>query len=66
MDASSDGVPSLGTIDEIPGLYVACAFNGHGFGIAPAIGHQLAQLIDEDRTEIDISALRYDRFKAKI
>ncbi len=27
MDASADGVPSLGTVDEIPGLYVACAFS---------------------------------------
>ena len=61
-----DGVPVLGKVDEVPGLIMACGLNGHGFGIAPAIGHQLAQLIDEDRTEIDISALRYDRFKAKI
>lgn len=66
MDASSDGVPSLGTVDEIPGLYVACAFNGHGFGIAPAAGEQLAKLIVTGKTDIDLSALRYDRYKAKI
>lgn len=66
MDHMVDGVPVLGKVDEVPGLIMACGLNGHGFGIAPAIGHQLAQLIDEDRTEIDISALRYDRFKAKI
>ena len=66
MDASSDGVPSLGTIDEIPGLYVACAFNGHGFGIAPAVGEQLAKLIVTGKTDIDLSELHYDRYKAKI
>lgn len=66
MDASADGVPALGKVDEIPGLYVACAFNGHGFGIAPAAGEQLAKLIVTGKTDLDLSALRYDRFKAKI
>ena len=66
MDASSDGVPSLGTVDEIPGLYVACAFNGHGFGIAPAVGEQLAKLIVTGKTDVDLGALHYDRYKAKI
>ena len=66
MDASSDGVPSLGKVDEIPGLYVACAFNGHGFGIAPAAGEQLAKLIVTGKTDVDLHELRYDRYKAKI
>ncbi len=66
MDASSDGVPSLGKVDEIDGLYVACAFNGHGFGIAPAAGEQLAKLIMTDKTDVDLYELRYDRYKAKI
>ena len=66
MDASSDGVPSLGKVDEIPGLYVACAFNGHGFGIAPAVGEQLAKLIVTGKTDVDLSELHYDRYKAKI
>lgn len=66
MDASSDGVPTIGKIDEIPGLFAACAFNGHGFGIAPAVGEQLAKLITTGTTDIDLSELRYDRYKAKI
>ena len=66
MDASADGVPALGKVDEIPGLFVACAFNGHGFGIAPAAGEQLAKLIVTGKTDIDLYDLRYDRFKAKI
>lgn len=65
-DKSADGVPVLGTVDEVPGLYAACAFTGHGFGISPAVGHQLAMLMTEGRTEIDLSALHYDRFRAKI
>lgn len=66
MDASADGVPALGKVDEVPGLYVACAFNGHGFGIAPAVGEQLAKLMVTGTTDIDLYDLRYDRFKAKI
>lgn len=66
MDASSDGIPSIGAVDELPGLYVACAFNGHGFGIAPAASHQLAQLITTGSTQVSLHQFRYDRYKAKI
>jgi sarcosine oxidase subunit beta len=66
VDTSQDGVPVLGEVDEVPGLIIACAFTGHGFGIAPAVGEQLAMLITDGTTAIDLSSLRYDRFKAKI
>lgn len=65
-DRSADGVPVLGAVDEIPGLYAACAFTGHGFGISPAVGDQLAKLIRTGSTDVDLSPLRYDRFHAKI
>ena len=48
------------------GLVLATGFCGHGFGIAPAIGHELADLIVDGKTSININALRYDRFMAKI
>ena len=63
VDTSQDGVPVLGEVDEVPGLIIACAFTGHGFGIAPAVGEQLAMLITDGTTAIDLSPLRYDRFK---
>ena len=65
-DRSADGVPVLGAVDEIPGLYAACAFTGHGFGISPAVGDQLAKLIRTGSTDVDLSPLRYDRFHAQI
>ncbi len=65
-DRSADGVPVLGAVDEVPGLYAACAFTGHGFGISPAVGDQLAKLIRTGSTDVDLSPLRYDRFHAKI
>ncbi len=66
IDICQDGVPVLGFVDDVPGLVVACAFSGHGFGIAPAVGEQMARLITDGRTTVDISGLRYGRFKAKI
>lgn len=66
MDKSADGVPVLGNVEEVPGLVMACGFTGHGFGIAPGACSQLAELIVDGKTTVDISALRYDRFKAKI
>lgn len=65
-DKSADGVPVLGTVEEVPGLVLACGFTGHGFGIAPAVGDQLAKLMLTGKTDIDLSALHYNRFKAKI
>ena len=53
-------------MEEVPGLVLACGFTGHGFGIAPAVGDQLAKLMLTGKTDIDLSALHYNRFKAKI
>lgn len=65
-DVSVDGVPVIGEIREIPGLIVACAFTGHGFGISPIVGTLLAEIAREEKTTLDLSAFRYDRFKAVI
>lgn len=56
----------LGAIEEVPGLYAACAFTGHGFGIAPAVGEQLGKLMTTGVTDVDLTPLHYDRFRAKI
>lgn len=66
MDKCADGVPVLGYVDEVPGLVMACGFTGHGFGIAPGAASQLAELIVKGTTTVDLTELRYDRFRAKI
>ncbi len=65
IDQCVDGVPVLGTVEEVPGLIMACGFSGHGFGIAPAVGEQLAELIATGQTAVSLTALHYDRFAAK-
>ena len=65
-DVCVDGVPVISKIDEVPGLVTACAFTGHGFGIAPVVGTLLSELIVGEEPRLDLSAFRYDRFKACI
>lgn len=65
MDHMVDGVPVIDRIDEVPGLILACGFSGHGFGIAPAVGMTVSELVEGTKTTVDISGLTYDRFKAK-
>lgn len=64
LDLCYDGVPVISRVDEVPGLILACAFTGHGFGTAPSVGLMLAQMVLGEKTVVDISSLRYDRFKS--
>lgn len=64
LDDCFDGVPVISRVDEVPGLIIACGFTGHGFGTAPSVGLMLAQMAAGEETVVDISALRYDRFKS--
>lgn len=63
LDLSMDGVPVIDDIKEVPGLIIATAFTGHGFGSAPAIGFILAQMAMGEKTAVDMSEFKYDRFK---
>jgi sarcosine oxidase subunit beta len=50
-----DGVPLIGPVPRMRGLYVAAGFTGHGFQIAPAVGAAVAQAI---RTKTEPASLR--------
>ena len=63
LDNAFDGVPFISRVDEAPGLILAFGFTGHGFGTAPAVGLMLSQMVAGEETVVDISVLRYDRFK---
>ncbi len=66
MDVCADMVPVISPVEEVPGLIIAAAFSGHGFGIAPTVGLLLSEMATAKTTTLDLSAFRYDRFKAKI
>ncbi len=65
-DLCADGVPVLRPVKEVPGLLLACAFTGHGFGISPIVGKLLSELAMGKETTLDLHELRYDRFQAVI
>ena len=56
---SRDRHAILGGVDGVDGLYLATAFSGSGFKIAPAVGMCMAELITEGRAKtVDIDALQ--------
>ena len=64
MEMTPDGVCILGRPEEAPGLILATAFNGHGFGTGPTVGYIMSQLVAGEAPCVDITPLRYERFQA--
>jgi sarcosine oxidase subunit beta len=57
-----DGLPLLGPVPGIDGLFVAAGFCGHGFALSPAVGDILARLaLGLDTHESLWRGLRLDR-----
>ncbi len=54
----------LGPAAEVPGLFVASGFSGHGVMHAPAAGRAVAEMILRGRSEtVDVRPLALDRFR---
>jgi len=62
IDAMPDVVPVMDAAPNLPGLYIATGFSGHGFGIGPAAGVIMADMIDGKLARYDLSRFRYYRF----
>ena len=62
-EMTPDHHPVLGAVTEVPGLYLANGFSGHGVMHAPATGKVLADLITTGKTDlIDAGLLSLRRF----
>ncbi len=61
-DRTPDDMCCIEAIDEIPGLYAACGFSGHGFGISAPVGKVVSELVLEQPLGADISKLKFNRF----
>jgi len=60
---SADRHAILGAVDGVDGLFLATAFSGSGFKIAPAVGACMAELITEGQAKtVDIEAFSLTRF----
>ena len=58
-DLTPDVLPALGKIQKYEGLYIASGLSGHGFGLGPAVGKVLADIILERPDKYDLSALTF-------
>lgn len=64
MDVTPDALPVISAVEAIPGFFIGTGFSGHGFGIGPAAGELLAQMVQGLPTTVDPTPFRLSRFKA--
>ena len=62
IDVSPDAVPYICEAPSPRGLFIGTGLSGHGFGIGPAVGRILADLIQGRTPGHDLSRFRFDRF----
>ncbi|MDA8879949.1 FAD-binding oxidoreductase [Pseudomonadales bacterium] len=62
IDATPDVVPVMDEVSDCPGLFLATGFSGHGFGIGPAAGKVMADLVTGEDTGYDLTRFRFSRF----
>jgi glycine/D-amino acid oxidase-like deaminating enzyme len=62
IDVTPDAVPVLGEDQRIKGLHFATGLSGHGFGIGPAIGRIMADLLTGRAPGHDLTRFRPERF----
>lgn len=64
IDVTPDAIPVIDAIADVEGLFVASGFSGHGFGVGPAAGHLMADLITGQAPIVDPAPYRFDRLVA--
>lgn len=62
IDVTPDAIPVISAVDQIPGFFVATGFSGHGFGIGPAAGRLMADLVTGRPPLVDPHDFRFSRF----
>ncbi len=62
IDVTPDAIPVISKVDAVQGLHIATGFSGHGFGIGPAAGRLVADLVTESTPCVDPTAFRLSRF----
>ena len=62
LDLTPDALPVLDRAPGVEGLFVAAGFSGHGFGIGPAVGQALADLVLGEAPRTPMDAFAFNRF----
>jgi len=59
---TSDHLPVISEVPEVPGLYIAAGHEGDGIGLAPVTGLLMSQLVTGEQTVVPAEPLRLGRF----
>lgn len=62
MDVTPDAIPVISGVAALPGFFIGTGFSGHGFGIGPAAGKLMADLVTNDKPLVDPHLFRLSRF----
>ena len=63
IETAPDNVPMIGEARSPTGFFIATGFSGHGFGIGPAAGRIVADLVRGNPPGHDLSRFRLNRFE---
>jgi glycine/D-amino acid oxidase-like deaminating enzyme len=64
IDVTPDAIPVMSDVPQRPGFWIATGFSGHGFGIAPAAGRLMADLVCGRSSKAESASFDYRRFFA--
>lgn len=62
IDVTPDAIPVISGVDHVPGFFIATGFSGHGFGIGPAAGRLMADIVTGAPPLVDPNNFRFSRF----
>ena len=62
IDMTPDLLPVVDRLQSPSGLILATGFSGHGFGLGPAVGKVVSELVLDGKASVDIDGLRFSRF----
>ena len=62
IETTPDRIPVMGAVEAPQGYFLASGFSGHGFGIGPAIGRIMADVLEGRDPGHDLSRFRPTRF----
>lgn len=63
IDVTPDAVPVIAPVEALPGLLLATGFSGHGFGLGPAAGELVSDLVQNNTPKFDPTPFAFSRFR---
>lgn len=62
IESTPDALPLIDAAPDPEGYYLLTGFSGHGFGMGPAAGLLMSELVMDGRGRVDLHPFRYARF----